>query len=161
MVIVLFGPAGAGKSTVGTALATQLGWRFVDADDYHSTENVARMHSGRPLTDSDREPWLEALRAVITSAVERDEPMVVACSALKRDYRRVLAQKSDAVTFVYLRAAPLVLEQRLRKRRSHFAPPALLASQLATLEEPDDGVVIDATASVDEIVATIRRDVNL
>ena len=157
MVTVLIGPAGAGKSTVGTALAAQLGWRFVDADDYHSTENLAKMHANQPLTDSDRTPWLEALRAVIAGAVERDEPTVVACSALKRDYRRILAQNIEAVRFVYLRATPRVLEQRLQKRRGHFAQPALLASQLATLEEPDDALVVDATASVDEIVATIRR----
>ena len=157
MVTVLIGPAGAGKSTVGTALAAQLGWRFVDADDYHSTENLAKMHANQPLTDSDRRPWLEAIRAVIAGAVERDEPTVVACSALKRDYRRILAQNIEAVRFVYLRATPQVLEQRLQKRRGHFAQPALLASQLAALEEPDDALVVDATASVDQIVATIRR----
>ena len=158
MVIVLMGPAGAGKSTVGTALAVRLGWRFVDADDHHSTDNLAKMHANQPLTDEDRRPWLQAIRDVIAHAVERDESIVVACSALKRDYRRVLSKDITGVTFVYLRATPRVLEQRLRKRPYHFAPPALLASQLATLEEPDDGLVIDATASVDQIVATIRRD---
>ena len=158
MVVVLIGPSGAGKTTVGTALAERLGWRFVDADAYHSTGNVAKMHANRPLTDSDRRPWLEAVRAIIAGAVERNEPTVVACSALKRDYRRVLAQGLELVRFVYLRAPPQVLEQRLLNRRDHFAPPALLASQLATFEEPDDALVIDATAAVDQIVATIRRD---
>ena len=164
MVIVLIGPAGAGKTTVGIALAHALGWRFVDADDFHSPENRARLARGDALSDADRAPWLASLREEIERAVEKGESLVLACSALKRSYREALrprsARAAEQVRFVYLKATPERLDTRLRSRVGHFAPPELLASQLATLEEPApaEGVLtVDAERPVADLVAGIRR----
>jgi gluconokinase len=154
-VIVLMGVAGAGKTTVGRRLAASLGWPFADADDYHPAENVARMRRGEPLTDAERAPWLAALAALVGDHVRRDVPLVLACSALRHASRDVLAP----ATFVYLRVSPAVLAERLATRAGHFAPPALLDSQLATLEPPDhepDTITVDGERSPDELVAGIR-----
>jgi gluconokinase len=164
VVIVLIGPAGAGKTTVGTALADALGWRFVDADDYHSAENRARLGRGEALTDAQRAPWLASLREMIEGAIEHDEPMVLACSALKRSYRQALLPRSargaGQVHFAYLKASRKSLDDRLHSRAGHFARPALLESQLDTLEEPapDEGVLtVDGERPVAELVTQIRR----
>jgi gluconokinase len=154
-VIVLMGVAGAGKTTVGLRLAESLGWAFADADAYHPTENVARMSRGEALTEAQRAPWLAALAALVTDHVRRDVPLVLACSALRRTYRDVLAP----ATFVYLRVSAPVLAQRLVARAGHFAPPALLESQLATLEPPDhepETITVDGERPPDALVAEIR-----
>ena len=168
------GPAGAGKTTVGRALATALGRRFFDADDFHSPANVARMQRGEALTDADRAPWLAAIRDIIVlQLVEArhgggrggvgDHGAVVACSALKKSYRAALVPAdapAGAVRFAYLRADPTVLRARLEARRDHFAPPTLLASQLATLEEPDaseNAVVVDGGQLPEVVVAELTR----
>lgn len=169
-VIVVMGPAGAGKSTVGRALAESIGWRFHDADDFHAAASVERMRRGEPLLDADRAPWLAALRAVIATelvAAAREGGggvgAVLACSALTHAHRAALLPPdapAGAVRFAYLRATPATLRARLEQRPGHFAPAALLASQLATLEEPDaaeDAVVVDGERPVGETVATLRR----
>ncbi len=158
MVIVLMGPAGAGKTTVGTALAERLGWTFVDADDHHSPANRAKLSAGTPLTDADRADWLEDLRALITRALNRREPTVLACSALTNTHRQQLAGGLRSVRFVYLRTQRDVLRQRLRSRRAHMAGESLLESQLTTLEEPGDGaaLMLDGATAVDALVEQIR-----
>jgi gluconokinase len=169
-VIVVMGPAGAGKSTVGRALAESLGWRFHDADAFHAAASVERMRRGEPLLDADRAPWLAALRALIASelgAAARDAVggagAVLACSALSRAHRAALLPPeapAGAVRFAYLRATPATLRARLEHRPGHFAPAALLASQLATLEEPDaaeDAIVVDGERPVGEAVAMLAR----
>jgi carbohydrate kinase (thermoresistant glucokinase family) len=158
VVVIVMGAAGAGKTTVGQALARALCWRFVEGDEYHSVEAVAKMRGGQPLTDADRRPWLAALHAVIEAAVARREPLVVTCSALHERYREVLRGTLRGVRFVYLKADAATLRERLTRRTGHFAGPALVASQLAALEEPRDAVTIDATRSVDEIVDTVRYE---
>jgi gluconokinase len=170
-VVVLLGPAGAGKTTVGRALAASLGWRFEDADDYHDPENVARMRRGEALVDADRWPWLAALRAVVARqlvAAPPDAPgLVLACSALRRAYRAALVPEDappGAVRFVLLQVPAAELERRLEHRRGHYASAELLQSQFDTLELPAsaEGVlVLDADRPMDEIVATIRRSLLL
>lgn len=158
------GPAGAGKTTVGTALAAALGWPFVDGDDFHSSENRMRLSRGEALTDAERAPWLATLRGMIERAVEHGDSIVLACSALKRSYREALvprgAREAGQVRFVYLDVSPDGLRARLRSRVGHFAPPVLLGSQLQTLEEPgpDEGVLtLEGEQPVAELVGRIRR----
>jgi len=158
-IIVLMGPAGAGKTTVGLALGESLGWRFLDADDFHSAENVAKMHRGIGLTDADRKPWLRAIHDALAALYAQHVNVVLACSALKEEYRRAIvpADAADDVRFVYLRAPAAVLQERLASRAGHYAGPQLLASQLETLEEPRDALWVDATCDPEEIVRRIRR----
>ncbi len=160
MVIVMMGPAGAGKTTAGTELAVRLGWRFVDADAFHTPENVEKMARGTPLTDSDRAGWLSSLREVVLSSLERRDPLVLACSALTRAHRDALAGGLRHVRFVYLRTSRERLDQRLRSRTSHFATASLLDSQLEILEEPgpDEALVVDGAADVDTIVGHVRLE---
>src|SRR3954454_20990946 len=155
------GAAGAGKTNVGQALARALRWRFVEGDEYHSVEAVAQMRGGQPLTDADRRPWLAALHAVVEAAIARREPLVLTCSALHERYREVLRGELRGVRFVYLKADAPTLRDRLTTRTGHFAGPALVASQLAALEEPRDALTIDATRPVDAIVDTVRYEFGL
>ncbi len=154
------GVTGAGKTTVGRALAANLHWRFVDADDYHSAANIAKMHAGIPLTDADRAPWLEALHNAIAGWIGSGENIVLACSALKQAYRAVLLI-SPEVKLVYLRAAPELIAQRLASRHGHYMNPHLLRSQFETLEEPQGAIEIDAGPSVPEIVLQIRTSLRI
>src|SRR5215470_14905492 len=101
MIVVVFGVSGAGKATVGELLARKLGWNFIEADDFHPGANIEKMHSGRPLTDEDRRPWLERLRKRLEQVLSSGENAVLACSALKRTYRDRL-RVNEAVKFVFL-----------------------------------------------------------
>ena len=157
MIVVLMGVEGTGKTTLGRLLAAELGWTFVEGDDFHPPANVDKMRRGEPLTDTDREPWLRALRARIHELLAAERPAVVACSALKQRYRAVLASGRPEVMFVHLTAPPTVIRDRLRQRAGHFMPPGLLASQLATLEEPAGVLAVDVTSPPAESVAAIRR----
>lgn len=156
MVIVVMGVTGAGKTTVGQRLAKTLGWRFHDADDFHPPANKAKMNAGIPLTDDDRWPWLRALRAVIEQALADGSSAVVTCSALKRAYRDVLAGGLADVRYVHLTGDRRVLADRLASRRGHFMNPALLDSQIATLEAPADALDVDVALNPSEQVAFIR-----
>ncbi|HUM06565.1 MAG TPA: gluconokinase [Terriglobales bacterium] len=154
MIILIMGVAGSGKTTVGEALAAQLGWEFADADDYHPAANVAKMASGIPLTDEDRAPWLDRLRELILSWITANKNGVLACSALKQAYRDRL-EMGPEVRVVYLKGARELFRERLLARHGHYMRESMLNSQLATLEEPSDAIVVEADAAVERIVADI------
>jgi len=156
MIIVVMGVAASGKSTVGKRLALELGWRFLEGDDFHSPENIQKLRQGEPLNDEDRKPWLEAIREAIRAAIEQGENAVVTCSALKEPYRRML-QVSEQVIFVYLKATISLIQERLKRRAGHFMNPNLMQSQFDTLEEPKEALEIDAGLTPAEIVQVIRN----
>lgn len=150
------GASAAGKTTVGKELARALAVPFLDGDDFHSPEAIAKMASGEPLSDADRRPWLERLNGRLRSAFESGEGAVLACSALKVRYRDVLARNLPELRFVYLRADAELLRQRLSQRRDHYMKVEMLESQLETLEEPGpEAVTVDASEPVGEIVSGI------
>ena len=151
--VVVMGVAGAGKTTIGRALAHSLGWLFLEADDLHSEANRAKMARGEGLTDLDREPWLAAIEDLLDA--HRGDSLVLACSALKGRYRARLARGRD-LRLVYLEVPAAVLRDRLARRRGHYAGAALLPSQLAALETPGDALRVDGTRPVAELVTMIR-----
>ncbi len=155
MVVVLMGVSGSGKTVVGQALAADLGWPFLDADDFHPEANVAKMAAGIPLTDDDRWPWLDRLAREIEAIGERGGNAILACSALKQAYRDRLA-RAGTVTFVYLKGDHDTIASRLAARSHRYMPPGLLASQLATLEEPAGAIVVDVRSTIPTQVAAIR-----
>ena len=159
--IVLIGPAGSGKTIVGKQLAGTIGVQFVEGDDLHTPASVERMRRGEALTDADRAPWLDRVRALSLQALDAGETVVVACSALRQTYRDRLAQADPRFVFVHLDAPPDVLARRLSERRGHFVGPALLTSQLATFERPHDALVVDGRLTVNEIVDSIRAGLRL
>ena len=153
--IIVMGVSGSGKSTIGALLAERLGWPFADADGFHPPENVAKMAAGTPLTDADRWPWLDAIAAHIDAARKAGQPVVVACSALRRAYRDRLRAGHGDLLFLHLSGAPEVIAARQAARQGHFMPPSLMASQFATLEDPAaeaDAVTVSVKASPDEVV---------
>jgi gluconokinase len=156
LVLLVMGVSGSGKSVVGLKLARALGWSFRDGDDFHPPANVAKMSAGIPLDDADRAPHLAAVRTEIAACLERGENAVIACSALKESYRKLLVVDPARVKLVHLTGAPALLRARLGRRRGHFMKAGMLASQLATLEPPRDALALDVAATPDELVAAIR-----
>lgn len=150
MIVVVMGVSGCGKSTVGALLAQRLGVEFLDADEFHPPQNVARMAAGVPLTDADRQPWLELLNAKL----RQQDNVVLACSALKESYRRTLAQGIDC-RFVHLRGPIELIRARLESRRHRYMPASLLESQFATLEPPARAIVVDVARPAEDCVAAI------
>lgn len=156
-IVVVMGVSGAGKSTVGRLLAGELGWGFADADELHPPANIAKMAAGRALSDADREPWLRAVAARIADDRDAGQPLVLACSALKRRYRDRL--RGDDVLFVHLTVAPALLHQRLEHRSHHFMPAGLLSSQRSDLEPPgpdENAITIDSALSPEQVVLAVR-----
>ena len=160
MIILVMGVVGAGKTTIGTLLAQQLGWEFVDADDFHSAENIKKIRQGIALSDADRAPWLRAIRDAILKWIAERKDVVLACSALKKSYREELVVGPE-VKLVYLKGSRDLIYSRLRARHGHFANEKLLASQIETLEEPEDAVSVEVGSSPEKIVAEIRAKLKL
>ena len=155
MIVVLMGVSGAGKTTIGELVAKRLGWPFIEGDEYHPIENVAKMAAGIPLEDADRWPWLDALNRRLRG--ERDA--IVTCSALKASYRERLLKGLADARIVYLNAPKAVIAERVAQRKHKYMPASLLDSQFATLEPPSDAINIDVSGnpedSVDAIVKTL------
>ena len=156
------GVSGSGKTTLGRALAEELGWTFLDADDFHPPANVAKMAAGAALSDEDRWPWLDRLADELRTLDGRGRHVVLACSALKQAYRDRL-KRAGELRWAYLRGDAATIEPRLAARRGHYMPASLLASQFATLEEPAEAIVIDIrksiAAQVAQIAASLRSTV--
>lgn len=153
--VVVMGVAGSGKTTVGRALATALGWDFHDADDYHSPQNVAKMAKGVPLDDADRMSWLATLNRMVLSDIEAGRSCVVACSALKESYRSTLVEGGGDAFIVYLKGECGLIAERMAARPDHYMGPRMLASQFEDLEEPEEALVVDISRPVEEIVRQI------
>lgn len=160
VVVLLMGVAGSGKTTLGEKLAAQLTWSFRDADDFHPPANVAKMSSGIPLDDTDRAPWLAAIRAHIAAKLARGENAIVTCSALRETYRAAAIPDPKRVRLVHLAGDFDLIIERM-KQREHFMKPDMLQSQFATLEPPQNALTLDITRTPDELVAEIRRHLGL
>jgi gluconokinase len=162
MILVVMGVSGAGKTTVGKLLAGQLGWTFLEGDDYHPAANVEKMRRGVPLQDKDRWPWLAVLRERIAQARQRGENAVLACSVLKQAYRDELSRGApEEVRYVFLRGSEELIRQRLAERKGHYMNPTLLHSQFEALEPPKDAIDIDVGQAPRKIMEQIQRAVGL
>ncbi len=157
MVVITMGVAGCGKTTVGRLLAEVTGGRFFDGDQFHSSESIAKMRRGIPLTDEDRQPCFQALRKIIEQNLEKEELTVISCSALKEKYRQFLQQNDQRVKFVYLKGSFSLIEKRMQNRRGHYFSPQLLQSQFETLEEPINALQVSIEAPPESIVNVIQE----
>ncbi|MGA7194223.1 MAG: gluconokinase [Anaerolineales bacterium] len=157
MIIIIMGVSGAGKTTIGRLLAKELSWNFYDADDFHSVANKDKMSRGVALTDEDRADWLISIRKLLNENIETSQSIVLACSALKQEYRNIL-QVNDEVRFVYLQGTYQQIEARMKERNEHYMKPEMLASQFAILEEPTDALTVDISKAPKEIVVLIRKE---
>ncbi len=161
-VLVIMGVSGAGKTTIAEALVARLGWAFEEGDSLHPDVNIAKMHAGIPLTDEDRQPWLERVAAWIDAQRAKKQPGIITCSALKRSYRQIIIGDRPEVRLVYLRGGGELMAEHLAGRHGHFMPPALLQSQIDTLEEPDpseDALIIDEGAPPGRTPEQIAREI--
>jgi gluconokinase len=156
LIIILMGVSGSGKTTIGKLLVAELGWEFLEADDFHPPANIDKMRRGIPLNDADRDPWLAAMAEALEVRARAGRNAVLACSALKEAYRKRLRVSPD-VRFVYLKGSFEEIEERLGDRRGHFFSPDLLESQFEALEEPRDALVVEISDPPEAIVRQIRR----
>jgi gluconokinase len=157
MIVLVMGVAGVGKTTIGMALAEELGWRFLDADDFHPPQNVAKMAAGVPLDDEDRRPWLAKINAALLELQRARLSAVLACSALKESYRQQLASGVKDLEVVYLYGTFDLIERRMNGRKHRFMPAALLKSQFAALEPPPQAIEVDVSARIESSVSKIKK----
>jgi carbohydrate kinase (thermoresistant glucokinase family) len=158
MIVLVGGVAGSGKTTVGVLLADMLRWRFVDADAFHSQANIAKMRSGVPLTDADREPWLDAITAWMDERIAAGESAVAGCSALKQRYRDHLLSGRPEARMAFLELSRELAHARLIGRHGHFFTAALMDSQFTELEPPQEGpqlIVLSAAEPPRQLAAEI------
>jgi gluconokinase len=159
MILVLMGVSGCGKTTIGQALAQRMACDYLDADSFHSQANIDKMHRGIPLDDTDRAPWLAAIRSEIDACHRGGRTHIFGCSALRQRYRDVLCNHGDdkAVVFVYLNGSFELIRRRLAARTDHFFDANLLRSQFDALEAPADALTVDIDQPVTQIVDEIMR----
>ncbi|GGH09642.1 gluconokinase [Silvibacterium dinghuense] len=162
MIAILMGVMGSGKTTVAKELQVLTGWEYAEGDNYHSDANKAKMRAGIPLTDADRQPWLESLHAVLRGWEDAGKSGIMTCSALKQTYRDTLVGglPAGSLRFVLLDVPKEELARRLASRTGHYMNPGLLDSQLATLEEPKDALRVDATGAEPEIARHVLAALN-
>lgn len=151
------GVSGAGKTLIGRAVAGELGWPFFDADDFHPPSNIEKMRGGTPLEPADRVAWLAAIRTALATVEQAGGHAVLACSALREDFRDALREGLSDLRFVYLKADPALIRARVAGRADHFMPVSLVASQFATLDEPGEALVVDAAQTPEAIVRAIAQ----
>lgn len=161
MMVIVMGVSGSGKTTVGQLLAAELGWVFLEGDEFHPLSNIEKMSRGAPLTHADRVPWLGAIHAAMAQSVRDGRSAVVACSALSRAARDILVGDLEVVRLVYLKGSFADIERRMTARQGHYMKPGMLRSQFDALEEPVDALVVDATAEPRVIVEQIKRGLHL
>ena len=161
MLIIITGVSGVGKTTIGKLLSENMGWTFYEGDDYHTDVNLAKMRNGTPLTDDDRWPWLAALRTKISEIVLHEKDAVLSCSALKESYRMRLGSGLKDVVFVYLRGDYQLVRNRISARIGHFMSADLLVSQYSDLEEPQNGIIVDAAQEPMAIINNLKRALSL
>ncbi|MDD5260390.1 MAG: gluconokinase [Methylacidiphilales bacterium] len=153
---VVMGVSGCGKSSVADLLAKKTGGQFLDADSFHPAANKSKMAAGIPLTDEDRWDWLDTLNHELKrQAASSARPVFLACSALRQAYRDRLADGLDHLRFIYLKGSKECIRARLETRQNHYMPPTLLESQFATLEEPEDAILVDIERPLAEIIGNI------
>jgi len=157
MIVLVMGVSGSGKTTIGEALAAELGWPYLDADDFHPKANVEKMAAGIPLQDADRWPWLAKINRKLLQLEKQKHSAVVGCSALKQIYRKRLARGIRDFRTVYLKGDFKLIEQRVKARKHRYMPASLLKSQFDTLEAPRQAIVVDVAQPIEEAVAAIRR----
>lgn len=161
MVILLVGVTGSGKTTIGWLLAETLDWDFIDADYLHGDYHLIKLSRGVPLTNVDREPWLDGLEQVVNDSLDNFRNLIVACSLLTERDRERLQQNSADVKIVYLKGSPQLLRQRVRERRDYFMSPTILPTQLLTLEEPTTALSVDIDRSPEDLVYHIMLCLDL
>jgi gluconokinase len=154
------GTTGAGKTTIGALLAKKLDWTFLDADNFHPPENIAKMKQGIPLTDEDRVPWLAAIHAELERQSAAGKSCVLGCSALKNSYRETIGAGLD-MKIVYLKGAYEEMRAHILARHGHFAGEGILAGQFRDLEEPQDAIVVAVTRAPDQIVKDVLQELKL
>jgi len=154
--VIVMGVSGCGKTTIGSKLAERLEWSFIESDNFHSEEDVRKMANGIPLTDADRQPWLEKLYALLVECSQKNQPAVMACSALKEKYRQTLSAGLNNIRFVYLKGDYDLIRERMQKRQ-HFMKAEMLKSQFEALEEPKDALILDISQPSNFLIEEILR----
>jgi len=157
--IILMGVSGSGKTSVGQALSSEIGWSFFDGDDYHPPENVRKMSQGIPLSDEDRFQWLEILSNLLEEKHLAGENIILACSALKRSNRQQLRFNHTQLSFIYLKGDFELIWERMQSRPDHYMKPGMLESQFKILEPPENALQIEIDRPVPEIVQEIINSI--
>ena len=155
-IIFITGVAGSGKTTIGKLLSQKTGIPFLDADDFHPANNKAKMKAGRPLTDDDRQQWLEQLNKLAVDEM-KVKGAIIACSALKEKYRILLAQNISDTAWIFLQGDYQTIYERIKNRKDHFMPPQLLQSQFDSLEIPASALMVDIVKDTDSVMEAILQ----